>query len=261
MTSFPPTDEATPRANVSMKPTKKEEPFFKSLVQVFLMVFIFRMFFLDLFAIDGPSMEPSLQNGDHVVVAKYPYGLSLPFLTGDALVTWGTPVRGDIAIVNSPFDNEFIIKRVVGIPGDKVSVLEDIVSVNGKAIRTKTIGACKANMQLEYSDSCVVYEERLGSRAWQTSDSGDFGAARTMSEMSVPQGHVFIMGDHRDHSNDSRNPGLGMVPISRLRGKALWVYWSAAHPKGFFATLFSEPAKVVSYFKSLRFERFFISVK
>ena len=188
-----------------------------------LAIFI-RVVLFEAFMIDGPSMEPTLLNGDRVVVAKYAFGLFLPGMH-EAVLNWGTPNRGDVVIVNSPMDGVDIVKRVIGIPGDRVELRDDEVFVNGESIRTRVLGPCSdaERMEIEELVDCEVWEEQLDDHSWRSSHDPEDGA--DMAEREVPPGHVFVLGDHRNRSNDSRR--IGMIPVTRLKGHALAIYWSS----------------------------------
>jgi signal peptidase I len=230
-----PDDHDSPRANVSSQrgsATVSTEPEsgwervkanVKTIGGAVLLALFIRIVLFEAFEIDGPSMEPTLLNGDRVVVAKFLYGLFLPF-TNEAVVTWGLPNVGDVVIVRSPLDNIDIVKRVIGVPGDRIEIREDLVYRNGSAIQVRVVGACRGEQQ-EPQDDCEWVEEHVGERTWRTSHS-TYSVPDTIDEMTVPPGHIFVLGDHRDRSNDSRNPRVGMIPGSRVKGRALSIYWS-----------------------------------
>lgn len=210
----PPADDDSLAANV------------KTIVGAVALALFIRIVFFEAFAIDGPSMEPSLLNGDRVVVAKYPYGLFLPFAS-EAILTWGSPEVGDVVIVKSPADEEDIVKRVIGVAGDTVSMVDGQVFRNGEAVPTEEVGPCEDASQKEIDPDCRVYEETVGDRSWHTSH-GDLNFTRrdlaNWAPMTVPDGHIVVLGDHRDQSNDSRN--IGLIPLNRVKGHALFIYWS-----------------------------------
>ncbi|MCZ7683746.1 MAG: signal peptidase I [Sandaracinaceae bacterium] len=189
---------------------------------VLLALFI-RIVLFEAFEIDGPSMEPTLLNGDRVVVAKFMYGFFLPF-THEAVLTWGMPNPGDVVIVHSPFDNIDIVKRVIGVPGDTIEIRDDVVYRNGEPIQRRVVGPCRGERQ-EIQEECRWTEEGIGDHTWQTSSSL-YEVPETTEPVTVPPGHIFVLGDHRDRSNDSRNPRVGMIPASRVKGRALAIYWS-----------------------------------
>ncbi|MBX3249322.1 MAG: signal peptidase I [Myxococcales bacterium] len=232
---------ATPRAKPSAKPNGTpvvEETSwdrFKANVRtiggaVLLAVFI-RIVLFEAFEIDGPSMEPTLQHGDRVVVAKMLYGLFLPG-TSQAVMTWGGPTLGDVVIVKSPADEVDIVKRVVGIPGDVIELRGGLLFRNGAAIPHEEVGPCVRDEQKDESPSCKVYEEEVGGVRYHVSQDDYY--TDDMRPVTVPEGHVFVRGDHRDRSNDSTNPMIGPVPVSRIKGKALFIYLSCHDPAGGF---------------------------
>lgn len=195
---------------------------FKTIGGAIALAIFIRVVLFEAFMIDGPSMEPTLLNGDRVVVAKYAFGLFLPG-THEAVLNWGTPNRGDVVIVNSPMDDVDIVKRVIGIPGDRIEIRDDEVFVNGESIRDRLLGPCNDDERMELFGDCELWEESLDEHSWRSShDPEDYA---DMAEREVPPGHVFVLGDHRNRSNDSRR--IGMIPVTRLKGHALAIYWSS----------------------------------
>ncbi len=198
----------------------------KTIVGAIALALFIRIVFFEAFAIDGPSMEPSLLNGDRVVVAKYPYGLFLPF-SREAIVNWGSPDVGDVVIVKSPQDEEDIVKRVIGVAGDTVSMVDGRVFRNGEAIATVEVGPCEESSQKVVDPDCRVYQESVGDISWLTS-YGDLDFVQrdlaNWAPVTVPDGHIVVLGDHRDQSNDSRR--IGLIPLNRVKGHALFIYWS-----------------------------------
>ncbi|MEM6960450.1 MAG: signal peptidase I [Myxococcota bacterium] len=222
-----------------------------------LLAISIRIMLFEAFEIEGPSMEPTLLDGDRVVVAKFMYGLFLPFMD-DAVLNWGTPNPGDIVILRSPERGQEgvdIVKRVIGTPGDTIEVKTmlfdcgngslstyDRVFRNGEELATETIGACAQSQKPgmfpsdEGACTCQTIRETLDGRPHLTSNSFKhrrYGGVepsdepiRVLGPHTVEADNVFVLGDHRDASNDSRSEALGSIPLRRIKGRALWTYWS-----------------------------------
>ncbi len=201
----------------------------KTIVGAVLLAIFIRIVLFEAFEIEGPSMEPTLLNGDRVVVAKFSYGLFLPF-TSEAVATWGVPERGDVVIVKSPHDNIDIVKRVVGLPGDTIEMRDDILYLNGEEIPTQELGPCSELVPYLRGATSECVSERAGDLTYRisrdlTSPPSNHGPTE------IPEDHVYILGDHRDRSNDSRF--FGPVPINRVKGRALVMYWSTDPHSGY----------------------------
>jgi signal peptidase I len=191
-----------------------------------LLALLIRTCFFEAFEIEGPSMEPSLLNGDRVVVAKFLYGLFLP-LRDSADLNWGGPNVGDIVIIKSPADGVDIVKRVIGVAGDFIEVREDRVYRNGVALPRLDQGPCATGTGASMPH-CRVYQSAIEGKTFLTS------AARPTFDpvpVHVPPEHIYVLGDHRDSSNDSRNPAVGAIHVTRVKGRALNIYWSSS-PEG-----------------------------
>jgi len=183
-----------------------------------------RVLSIEAFDTDGPSMEPTLLDGDRFVVDKSAYGLTLPF-SELASEHWADPQPGDVVVLRSPADHVDIVKRVIGVAGDRIEIRDDVVFRNGEAIQQRILGPCVPDASTEDTTDCEWVEEGIATQRWRTSRSL-LSVPESMPELVVPEGAVFVLGDHRDRSNDSRNPRIGCVAVERIRGRALAIYWS-----------------------------------
>lgn len=218
---------------------------FRTIASAVLLAMFIRIVLFEAFEIEGPSMEPTLLNGDRVVVAKFPYGLFVPFMD-EALWSWGKPNAGDVVIVRSPRDNVDIVKRVVGLPGDSIELRDGVVYRNGTAVPHVSQGNCRDKPSDVGPFGCEWVQEKLGDHVYNI--SRDLQSMRTTRPaLIVEPDHIYVLGDHRDRSNDSR--ALGTIPIKRIKGHVLSIYWSSE----------GGPAGCAS-FSGLRTERMFHSV-
>lgn len=170
------------------------------LVAIVLALFI-RTFIIQAFKIPSGSMKQTLQIGDHILVNKFIYGIKLPFLM-TTIVPIKNPKRGDIVVFKFPEDpDKDFIKRVIGIAGDVVECRDKQVYINHKRLN-HDYGI--------HTDSNII--------------SGGVQPRDNFGPVVVPENSLFVMGDNRDHSYDSRF--WGFVDLKALRGKALIIYWS-----------------------------------
>ncbi len=254
-----PAPEATPA-----KPEKKEDSFPVFLLKLVVMVAIFRSFIFSPFNIPSESMLPRLLNGDYLLAAKWAYGYSpysLPWsapLLPEHRIFARTPERGDVVIFKQPPLNDVeYIKRVIGLPGDTVEMRGGQVVLNGTPIPKQRIAdfvlpvtqnmidaarrdnrdPCTspqfAAKQADGKDVCIYprYQETLpGGRTYEVLDLGPRPQDDYPPKL-VPEGTLFLMGDNRDNSEDSRftaepGRGIGLVPMDNLVGRATVMWWS-----------------------------------
>lgn len=208
-----------------------------SLGLALLVVFTIRSSFIEAFKIPSGSMIPTLLIGDHIFVNKLAYGFKLPFsdwITGKPtyLIEREPPKRGDIIVFLYPGDTSlYYIKRVVGVPGDSIEIRNKQLYINGNPIQRQPVGTDEAKKllsQLEdqrYSmDSIDVFHERIDSDEHVILQDRYNKMDETHPPKTVPAGQLFVMGDNRDFSNDSRY--WGFVPFENVKGKALFVWLS-----------------------------------
>lgn len=171
------------------------------------------------YEVDGPSMEPTLLTGEKLFVARCAYGLALPWLA-DAIVSWALPDVGDVVILASPQNpNEDLVKRVIGLPGDIIEVRVDTIYRNGSPLTLDGPHACPPGRFRSRYTVCETYTESSPTHHWRISRSLEWG--QSLPAVRVPDDHVYVLGDHRTRSNDSR--AFGPVRASLLRGKVLFM--------------------------------------
>lgn len=195
----------------------------RSFFPVILIVLLLRSFLIEPFRIPSGSMLPTLLVGDFILVNKFEYGVRLP-VTNTKILDIGLPKRGDVAVFRYPKDPSVdYIKRVIGLPGDKISYRNKTLYVNGKKIELSSVGVFLGNSGLPLPGITVFNENLDGVLHDILLESGK---PVVNGEIIVPEGHYFVMGDNRDNSNDSRF--WGSVPEENLVGKAflIWMNWN-----------------------------------
>lgn len=169
-------------------------------IAIILALFI-RSFVVQAFKIPSGSMLATLQIGDHLLVNKFIYGVKFP-MNGQILIPWKTPSHDDIVVFRFPKDRSIdYIKRVVGVAGDTVEIKNKQLYINGEAI---------TNPHAQFTAKNIM--------------NASAGPRDNMGPVKVPEGKIFVMGDNRDNSYDSRF--WGFVPLNDVLGKAFILYWS-----------------------------------
>lgn len=248
----------------------------RGLALMLLAVFAFHSFIAKPFYIPSESMLPNLLVGDRLVVSKYPYGWNWSSVSfhlaprGDWRVAGSTPEYGDIVIPVHPERDEDYIKRVVGRPGDRIAVRKGRIILNGTPVPQEA--EPPLDLPVDANSDCLgfyeptflatdeqgnkvcrvpVYRETLPNGANYLIIDHMNGGLDNFAEMEIPEGHVFVMGDNRDHSSDSRELNssrglLGPVPLENIGGRAEFITFSLD------GTTTLNP---ISWFTSLREDR------
>ena len=218
---------------------KKSHLLRDSLAFLVFIIFLlcFRSVVYEPFRIPSGSMLPTLKIGDFIVVNKMSYGFKIPFsdfsyggINSDPIYLWKSDdvKRGDIIVFKFPKDPQVnYIKRVMGLPGEKLKIINKKVYINGKPIGTKPTQAIKSEefLDSQYSDNNFSYFESLveGKRFTYQVDKDNYFKV-DHEEVTIPEGHYFVLGDNRDFSYDSRY--WSFVPHRYIKGKATYTWLS-----------------------------------
>lgn len=173
----------------------------EAIIIALLLALFIRTFIVQAFKIPSGSMLPTLKIGDHLLVNKFIYGVKMPF-TGEVIVPYKKPQPNDIIVFKFPQNPKLdYIKRVIGVPGDTIMSRDKVLYVNGR----------------QFNDNYAVHMSN-------TVINASAGPRDNFGPITVPEGKVFVMGDNRDNSYDSRF--WGFVDNNAILGKALIIYWS-----------------------------------
>ena len=177
------------------------------IIAILLALFI-RTFIVQAFKIPSGSMIPTLLVGDHIIVNKFIYGVKMPFIN-KTLIPVSSPKRNDVIVFIYPVDHsKDFIKRAIGLPGDRIRIIGQEIYINDKL----------------FDDQYGMYDNNMKTMSLESNN-------QMFTSITVPENHLFVMGDNRDHSYDSRF--WGFVPLEYVKGKAMIVYWSWPHWKRF----------------------------
>ena len=229
----------------------------KTIFYALIIALIIRSFLFQPFYIPSSSMEPNLLIGDRLFVSKYSYGYSrhsLPFSPKiyNKRVLGKTPKRGDVIVFKTPADNRTdYIKRLIGLPGDIIQIVDKDLFINGIKIKKEKVeNLININCGNEILDA-VFYKETLPNGKNYIAVYRNDGTMINSDKFLVPENHYFFMGDNRDCSKDSRFlSSVGYVSYNNLVGKARLIFFSNDKDKGSFF-------KFWKWNKSIRIERFF----
>jgi signal peptidase I len=201
------TEESTAALKVEKPQKTVTREYAEALIIALVLALLIRTFIIQAFKIPTGSMEPTLLVGDHLLVSKFSYSMHVPNevpftsiqLFPDYHFFSSVPKRGDIVVFKFPLEQEKdYIKRVVGLPGETIQVIRQNVYINDKLLKEPY--------------------------AHHTEPPSSLVPRDNMPPLRIPEGHIFVMGDNRENSSDSRV--WGVLDLKYLRGKAQWIYWS-----------------------------------
>jgi signal peptidase I len=198
----------------------------KSFFPVILAVLVIRSFLVEPFTIPSSSMVPTLLIGDFILVNKYTYGIRLP-VVNKKIIEIGEPERGDVVVFRPPSQpHRNFVKRLVGMPGDRISFVNNVLHINGMPMVQEPVGRYFGEGSNSESTGGELRREMLDEVGHQILLRGNrMGYSAPGGVWEVPEGHYFMVGDNRDNSEDSRS--WGFVPEENLVGRAffVWMHW------------------------------------
>ena len=215
----------------------------KVVIHALILAFIVRIFLYQPFNIPSGSMLSTLLIGDYIFVSKFSYGYSkysLPFGMSlfEGRIFGAGPKRGDVAVFKLPKDNKTdYIKRVIGLPGDRIQMRRGILFINGKAVPKRRIADFVSTDRWGNRQRIARFEEQLPNGVkYMVLDQEKNGRWDDTEIYKVPEGHYFMMGDNRDNSSDSRVAwAVGYVPFENFVGRADIIFFSAGERASWFA--------------------------
>jgi signal peptidase I len=207
----------------------------ESIGGVVFVALLLRSFVVEAYQIPSGSMIPTLQVGDHIFVNKLIYGVHIPFTDIKLGEHYREPRRGEIIVFEHPKQPQkgILIKRVIAVGGDQVQVMGHDVFVNGQKVPREREGVAHwydydDKSERWFDGDADTWSEQLGQAHFTIQTLND--TLTSFAPRQVPQGNIFVMGDNRDNSDDSRF--WGFVPLDKVRGRAMFVWWSIGKPEG-----------------------------
>lgn len=196
-----------------------------SWAMVILVVIVLRAIFVEAYVIPTGSMERTLLIGDALLVNRFIYGIKIPIpFTGDQIpiIPGRPPKRGEIVVFQYPYENRNFVKRCVAHAGDTVSVVNKVLYINGKEVHEPYIWHKDSRVY-----GAINYDQRLYQQKWEKAELAEilgFHVRDNFGPVVVPADHIFVMGDNRDNSADSRF--WGPLHVKYLKGQPLFIYFS-----------------------------------
>src|SRR5262245_6340691 len=188
-------------------------------ILILMVMGTFRSAVADWIHVPTGSMKPTILVGDRIFVNKLAYDLKIPF-TRIRLAEWGRPQRGDLVVFFSPADGKRLVKRVVALTGERVSMSDNHLRVNGRKIAYEPLDpSIIGELGVKDRQGRTFSQERLGSRVHPVMMAPARPSRHSFEEIVVPEGHYYVMGDNRDESFDSR--WFGVVPEHLIVGRAI----------------------------------------
>ena len=237
---------------------KNKNSFFSNIKSIFFAIFIaliIRSFVAEPFNIPSGSMKPNLLIGDFIFVSKWSYGyskhslpFSMPIISNRIFSTM--PKRGDVVVFKTPQDNRTdYIKRVIGLPGDKIRIINGQIQINNNLIIKQKTEDFVDVLKNGSKKSIRKYKEFFFGNEIDIIDIMDNGIVDNTQLYIVPENHFFVMGDNRDNSQDSRFINVvGFVPVENLVGKAQFTFFSLENSRFF---------QIWKWPRAIRFDRIF----
>ena len=207
----------------------------KSIALIVVVVFAFRSTFFEPFTIPSGSMIPTLKIGDYILVNKFSYGFKVPysdmFWNPIYITSFKTPERGDVIVFKYPKDPSVnFIKRLIGLPGDEIEIIDNIIYINGTPINTEPIDGKEimADMDDKFKSYAFDFFKAQTGKHEHVLQFTRNGYKYNKQKTIIPAKHYFVMGDNRDFSADSRY--WGYVPQENIKGKAMFIWFSMVSP-------------------------------
>ncbi len=209
-------------------PGKKGHGWLESVVVALVLALGIRHFLVQAYKIPSGSMIPTLLVGDQLIASKISHGIRLPF-ADEKLAKFGHPDRGEIVVFRFPNDpGKDFIKRTIAIPGDRIRIEDGQIYVNDQQVKRQKIGRQQYKRTSCTDAEADVFEETLDGRTYQVQYArGAYHSFWEFEEITLGPDEIFVMGDNRDHSNDSRF--WGPVDLDLLQGKPLFIHFSWDH--------------------------------